>query len=562
MAETKDQTIKYTYSNVNSTMDSMRKMFDIVRLVDAQECREVSVTENGELLFGKDCYAVWDSDHRCANCTSYQACHTHRKKNRTEFFNGKIFQIQSIPVSLMLPDETTYACNMELISFSDNNQGAESVNKEKNSWETSGYLSTHDTLTGVLNWGGFCKNARRLISDNKDKKYFLITLDVANFRLVNTLFGNSTGDEVLIGISDILKEMCKSQEGTFGRTGGVNFAVCIETKIDVEEWTSTIASRIAGLIESQAFSLTTHFGIYKVEDINLPITILYDRAFLALESIMSNEKKIYAYYQNKMLEKALHEQRIISDFKKNLRSKQFIIYLQPQVNSEGDTEGAECLVRWILPDGSVITPADFVDILEQSSLIGTLDEYVWELAVKQLAEWKGTWFDNFYLSVNVSPKDFYYLDVASVFPALCKKYDVNPSKLHIEITETAVADEMRNNMETFEKLQQAGFCVEIDDFGKGSSSLGLLKDLKADVLKIDMRFIQNSICNARSNVILKSVIDMAKNLEMEVISEGIETKNQLINLKTLGCDVFQGFYFSKPIPVDDFERFVMDKALA
>jgi EAL domain-containing protein (putative c-di-GMP-specific phosphodiesterase class I) len=274
-----------------------------------------------------------------------------------------------------------------------------------------------------------------------------------------------------------------------------------------------------------------------------------------------NENIQYAFFDESMMEKALHEQRVISDFKNNLKSGQFVIYLQPQVDKSGNIGGAECLVRWLLPDGKVIPPFEFIEILEQSNLIGALDEYVWELAAKQLSKWKGTPFEDFYLSVNVSPKDFYYLDVANIFPELCKKYDVDPSKLHVEITETAVADEMHDNMATLGKLQDAGFTVEIDDFGKGSSSLGLLKDLKADVLKIDMRFIQKSENDKRSNVILESVIDMAKRLNMEVISEGIETKDQLQNLEELGCDVFQGFYFSKPIPVASFEQLAQEKKI-
>ena len=240
----------------------------------------------------------------------------------------------------------------------------------------------------------------------------------------------------------------------------------------------------------------------------------------------------------------------------NLRSGQFVIYLQPQVDKDKKIEGAECLVRWILPNGNMVPPFEFIGILEQSDLIASLDRYVWELAVKQLHAWKNTVFQNIYLSVNVSPKDFYYMDVADTIIGLCKKYEVEPIKLHVEITETAVADETQNNKETIERLQKSGFIVEIDDFGKGSSSLSLLKDIKANVLKIDMGFLRQSENNDRGNVILESVIDMAKRLGMEVISEGVETENQLNTLSDLGCDMFQGYYFSKPIPVAAFEEMV------
>jgi diguanylate cyclase (GGDEF)-like protein len=548
------QVKKYSYKEINASMDSMRVMFDIVRLVDAEECREVNISADGELCFGRECYAVWNADHRCANCTSFQACHTQSKKSRVEYFNGKTFQIQSVPIVLTLKDESPYCCNLELISFTDDAASDAMLQVEKDKWETSGYLSTHDTLTGILNWDGFCKGARNLISNNPEKKHFVISADVDNFRLVNTLFGNSKGNEVLVGIAKILEEMCGSS-GVAGRCGGVNFALCIDEKNDLEKWLRQISSKVAELIHSPSFTLTMHFGIFDVKNQNLPISIMYDRSYMALESIRTDESIFYTYFTDELLEQAVHEQKIINEFKSNLKSGQFIIYLQPQVTKDGVIEGAECLVRWCLPSGDVLPPLEFIEILEQVGLIGSLDEYVWELAAKQLSKWKGTEFDKLYLSVNVSPKDFYYLDIAKIFPALCKKYDISPSKLHIEITETAIADEMSGNMAILESLQANGFTVEIDDFGKGSSSLGLLKDLKADVLKIDMRFIQRSSNDDRSNVILESVIDMAKKLHMEVISEGIETKAQLNNLSELGCDVFQGFYFSKPIPVAAFEQY-------
>ena len=555
MTQINNQVVNYSYKNVNSSMDSMRVMFDIVRLVDPEECREIFISDEGNLEFGRECYAVWNADHRCANCTSFQSCHTHQKKSRLEYYDGKTYQIQSVPIALALKDETIYSCNMELITFTDTIPGSDSLNVDKDILETAGYLSTHDTLTGILNWDGFCKNARQLISNNKDSRYYILAAEVDNFRLVNSLFGNSKGNEILIGISQILKDMCGDQSA-FGRTGGVGFSLCIPSDINIEKWISEISSKISDLIDAPTFNLNIHFGIFTAENGNLPISIMYDRAYMALESIRANEHTTFTFFDDTLMEKALHEQRVISDFKKNLRSGQFIIYLQPQVNSKGNIEGAECLVRWLLPDGKVIPPFEFIDILEQSNLIGSLDEYVWELAAKQLANWKGTVYEDLYLSVNVSPKDFLSLDIVTIFKNLCKQYEISPSKLRIEITETAVADEMNGNMSTLEKLQEAGFIIEIDDFGKGSSSLGLLKDLKADVLKIDMRFLQKSENSLRSNVILSSVIDMAKRLNMEVITEGVETKDQLSTLSDLGCDIFQGFYFSKPIPVAAFEKMI------
>ncbi|MBE5860588.1 MAG: bifunctional diguanylate cyclase/phosphodiesterase [Butyrivibrio sp.] len=553
--EKTSQVLKYTYKDINAAMDSIRVMFDMVRLVDVEECREVSITLDGELNFGRECYAIWASDHRCANCTSYQSCQTRTKKSRIEHFEGKCFQVQSVPVELTLKDMTTYSCNMELITITEDDHYDKETDKDV--WETSGYITTHDSLTGILNWEGFCKNARKLISDEPDENFLIISADIDNFRYVNSLFGNTKGNEVLVGVARIFTELF-DKKCAIGRTGGVNFAICTTNESDIASILKNIAEKVSGLISSPSFRLSIHFGIYDVDNSNLPISIMFDRSYMALEAIRNNQQMIYNYFDENMMQKAIHEQQIINDFKKNLRSGQFVIYLQPQVNKNHYIEGAECLVRWVLPSGEVLPPFEFIGILEQVGLIGKLDEYVWELAARQLSEWKGTEYESLYLSVNVSPRDFYYLDIAKIFPALCKKYDIMTDKLHIEITETAVADETSGNMATLKKLHDEGFIVEIDDFGKGSSSLGLLKDIQADVLKIDMQFLQKSENEKRSFVILQSVIEMAKKLDMEIITEGVETVGQLDFLKNLGCCMFQGFYFSRPIPVAAFEKIIKD----
>jgi len=559
MEKSVKQTLEYTWKDVNAALDSMRVMFDLVRLVDAEECREITIDETGMIQYGQACYAVWNSDHRCADCTSYKACHTHQKKSRTEYFDGKKYQIQSIPVRITLADNTIYSCTMELINFNVlTAEEAQIIDHTKDEQETSEYLTTHDSLTGLLNWDGFCRRTRQLILDNPDTTRLLISANIRNFKLINNLFGRAKGDEVLIELAGLLAELCDT-DSALARNGRDTFSICISKDSFQEEALTQIAGRIKTLLDTASYRLDIHFGIYEIVHPNLPISIMYDWAYMALDSIRNNREKTIAWFNDSMLKNALHEQEVISNFESNLQSGQFVIFLQPQVDSLGKIEGAECLVRWVLPNGNMVPPFEFIGILEQSDLIASLDKHVWELAAKQLDAWKHTDFEHVYLSVNVSPKDFYYTDVAQTFIDLCKKYDVPPEMLHVEITETAVADETLNNKGTISRLQGNGFIVEIDDFGKGSSSLSLLKDIHADVLKIDMGFLRQSENSSRGTVILESVIDMAKRLGMEVISEGVETEAQLNNLMTLGCNMFQGYYFSKPIPVAAFEEMVQDQ---
>ncbi len=554
MDNNKNNIKTYSYKEINPFIETMRPMFDLVRIVDAQECREISITDDGQIRFGAECYAVWNACYRCSNCTSLKSCKTLSVKTRLEFFNDKKYNIRSVPVRIILADDTIYSCNIELINI-------EALTKEerntesKDDYENREYLASHDQLTGILNWDGFTKRARTLINEQPDREWLLICSNIRDFKLVNSLFGHDRGDDLLISVAAIYDNLA-GKEGAAGRVGGDSFSICIPRLDDIEERLTEGIKKIKALINSPSYSINVHLGIYNSQSTTLPISIMYDRAYMAMQTLRSSREQSIAWFDDSILANALHEQKIISDFEKNLKSGQFVIFLQPQVGHDNKIEGAECLVRWLLPDGKMVPPFEFIGILEQSDLISNLDKYVWELAVKQLDNWKGTPYENLYLSINVSPQDFYYIDVAQVIIDLCSRYDIPPAKLHVEITETAIANETQDNIETLEKLQSNGFTIEIDDFGKGSSSLSLLKDIKADVLKIDMGFLRESENSDRGNIIIRSVIDMAKNLGMGIITEGVETQNQLETLSEMGCHTFQGYFFSRPVPVAAFESLV------
>lgn len=229
------------------------------------------------------------------------------------------------------------------------------------------------------------------------------------------------------------------------------------------------------------------------------------------------------------------------------------MYLQPLVDRTGTVVGAEALARWQRPDGTMVMPADFIETLENSGLIHRLDMYIWELAVKQLSEWKDTERSRLTISVNMSARDFYSIEVYDVLTKLTEKYGVDSSRLRLEITETALLVEPEKSNDVISRLRGKGFLVEVDDFGKGYSSLSMLKNIQADVLKIDMNFLREIKDRERSRIILQSVISLAESLGMDVITEGVETESQLKELSEMGCSHFQGYYFSKPIPVEEFE---------
>ena len=229
------------------------------------------------------------------------------------------------------------------------------------------------------------------------------------------------------------------------------------------------------------------------------------------------------------------------------------MFLQPQVNAKGELYGAEALVRWQHAQRGLLSPAMFIDVLEKAGLIYKLDRYIWESAAQKLKEWKDKGAEQYHISVNISTKDFYFVDIYEIFTGLIEKYDIRPDRLNLEITETALMSDFDKNMEILKQLQEYGFKIEIDDFGSGYSSLNMLKDISADVLKIDMGFLRASENEAKGMDILESIIVLAGKLGMDVITEGVEMEKQLTMLSNMGCGIFQGYYFSKPIPTNEFE---------
>ena len=216
-------------------------------------------------------------------------------------------------------------------------------------------------------------------------------------------------------------------------------------------------------------------------------------------------------------------------------------------------------MRWRHPEQGMIPPGEFISVFEEVGLIYRLDYFIWNEAAGKLREWKDKGYGDLHISVNISTKDFFYMDIYKTFVEIVEKYDIPPEKLKLEITETALMMELDKQLVLLDKLRSYGFQVEIDDFGSGYSSLNMLKDIHADVLKIDMGFLKQTEDNERTGIILRMIINLAKQLQMVVITEGVENKEQVESLTEAGSDMFQGYYFAKPITVPEFENRYMIK---
>ena len=542
---------EYSVFEINQIMDTLREQYDIVRLVDVEECRILDVQPDGELSYGKSCFSIWGRNNRCANCSSLRACMTHCSTNKIEHLGSDRESIHSIPVYLELINGETELCVIECVKF---------AGKEDKNYKVevpAEYINTHDILTRLYTHEKMFREIRQHLNENPDMIHFLVLINIRNFQVVNKLFGVEGGNRLLTGIADILRRNYGDEE-VYGRLRDDRFVLFIRKDKFDEKSLIEQMQEISSLIDSPIFTVQVKIGVYEIETRQLPVSAMIEHAEAAVDDIRDHRNVYSAHYIHSMMAEKNKNRHIMADFERALNNGEFHIFLQPQVRSDGTITGGEALVRWIQADGTILMPGEFLDVLSRSELLSHLDKHIWEKAIKLLADWKGSVFENLYLSVNVDPTDFYYIDVPKVLGKLCKKYDVSPEKLHVEITETALINAVENQNRIVEKLQNEGFIAAIDDFGKGYSSLSMLKDINANVLKIDMGFLQGDQNNSRSEVILQSIISMAKQLNMDIITEGVETKEQANRLIQLGCNHFQGFYYSRPIPVSDFEMIVRE----
>ena len=552
------RTAEYSIKEMRTLLDSMSGMYDLARIVDPTECRVLKLHDDEKLSMSERCYGVWRSDSRCIECSSAAACRTGCHQTKSERFQDQIFHIQSNPVKLRLPDGDTMDAVVELISIQKEQTQDDGAVNDREAENADGrayrYEALHDAMTKTLKADAFYQLVREKLTDSPDEGWVMVTADIMEFRLVNSLFGVEKGNDVLFRTAKLLRAVAEEGEGLCGRLGADQFSLFLPRRNYREETLRETAQTLSESFSSGIFTLCVHFGVYEIANASVPVSVMCDRANMALRTIHGDLRSDVSYFDDTIMKKRMVEQEIISGFEDALKAGQFQMYLQPLMQEDGTLFCAEALARWVRPDGTVVLPAGFIDTLERAGLIHELDAEIWEQAVRLLRRWQDQGRKEIAISVNMSAKDFYCLDVYKVLTELTGKYGVDSSRLRLEITESALIENPESTYPVIAKLQEAGFLVEIDDFGKGQSSLSLLKDIKADILKIDMGFLRETDNRTRSRIILRSVIGMANSLGMQVITEGVEKRAQMQALSDMGCRHFQGFYFSRPLPVEEFER--------
>ena len=430
-----------------------------------------------------------------------------------------------------------------------------SVNQGKLNGVVVDYLATYDELTGIYNKQAFYAKTKEMLLDNPDKNFDLLRINIERFKVLNDLFGEFTGDKLLRYIGKFLKEinlpLCVS-----GRLYADNFVVCYEAgKGDSRRMINTLQM----VADSFAINNRTilSFGLYRIDDKTLPVSVMCDRANMALWKAKGNFKNPYCEYDEKMRQQVLKEQKIINAMERAIQNKEFTLYLQPKYDIEkGTIIGAEALVRWISLENGFISPGDFIPVFENNGFVYEVDKFIWEESCRYLRKWLDEGREVHPISVNVSRIDLYTPKLVQHLVNLREKYQLPSQYLELEITESAYTEDPEQIITITRQLREAGFVILMDDFGTGYSSLNMLKDIQIDVLKLDMGFLKSSDYSAKGGNILTAILKMAESLKMQTIAEGVETKEQVEFLKSIGCRYVQGFYYSKPLPVGEFEKLI------
>ena len=419
-------------------------------------------------------------------------------------------------------------------------------------------MSERDPVTGLYSKLKFYQSVRKMLTDATGETFAFVRFDIDRFKMINSFYGIKEGDNVLRSIASELRRISTAFEKfIYGRLENDIFAVCMPYK---EENIDLLANALQLNLKklNKDYNIKVSCGVYIINDYNMDVSEMYDRAFLAAKSCKGKFVQNIAYYDESMIENMKQEQYIINEVNRALEEEQFEVYLQPKINLMTDRSyGAEALVRWRHPEKGMISPGEFIPIYERNGIIGRLDLYMWRHVCMILRRWLDEGQNPNPISVNVSRVNIYNPHLVEILKNLITEFQIPPYLLNLELTESAFMEDQELVMKTMSRLHQIGFKIMMDDFGSGYSSLNVLKDMEVDYLKVDMKFLQqDQEFNGKGEKVLTSVVRMAKWLHLPSIVEGVETMEQVDFLKCIGCEYAQGYYYAKPMPVEEYESFL------
>ena len=418
-----------------------------------------------------------------------------------------------------------------------------------------------DQLTGLYNREFFYRYAEQYDRYHKDLPTDAIVLDINHFHMINERYGKAYGDEVLRKIGEKVRDVVKDAGGIVCRRSADTFLVYCPHRSDYPEILDRVSVLLGGN-DKKENRVWLRMGVYADVDKSIDIERRFDRAKQAADTVKNSFAKAIGIYDDSLLEQERQTEELLEDFAAAIREKQFLVYYQPKYDitrSEPVLSSAEALVRWKHPKRGMVSPGAFIPVFEKNGLIQELDNYVWNEAAAQIRDWKERFGVSVPVSVNISRIDMYDPYFIEKLDDIVARNGLEHRELLLEITESAYTEDSAQIVSTVKQLREKGFRIEMDDFGTGYSSLNMISDLPIDALKLDMQFIRNAFRERKDTRLLEVIFHLAESLEVPTIAEGVETAEQMLTLKSMGCDIVQGYYFSRPLPADEFEPLVAEK---
>ena len=418
-----------------------------------------------------------------------------------------------------------------------------------------------DQLTGLYNREFFYRYAEQYDRYHKDLPTDAIVLDINHFHMINERYGKAYGDEVLRKIGEKVRDVVKDAGGIVCRRSADTFLVYCPHRSDYPEILDRVSVLLSGS-DKKENRVWLRMGVYADVDKSIDIERRFDRAKQAADTVKNSFAKAIGIYDDSLLEQERQTEELLEDFAAAIREKQFLVYYQPKYDitrSEPVLSSAEALVRWKHPKRGMVSPGAFIPVFEKNGLIQELDNYVWNEAAAQIRDWKERFGVSVPVSVNISRIDMYDPYFIEKLDDIVARNGLEHRELLLEITESAYTEDSAQIVSTVKQLREKGFRIEMDDFGTGYSSLNMISDLPIDALKLDMQFIRNAFRERKDTRLLEVIFHLAESLEVPTIAEGVETAEQMLTLKSMGCDIVQGYYFSRPLPADEFEPLVAEK---
>ena len=416
-----------------------------------------------------------------------------------------------------------------------------------------------DALTGLYNREYFFRYAEEFDRHHKNTPMDAILVNINHFHVINERYGKEYGNVVLRRVADNIRMMLRKAGGFACRLEADTFLIYCRHSQYYKELMEQSSYDLREDVNISGSRLRMRMGVYSDVDKTMDIERRFDRAKMAADQGRNTYEQTISFYDTKLHESHLYDEQLLEDFQNALKEKQFQVYYQPKFDIRLDTPvlaSAEALIRWKHPKLGMISPGVFIPLLEDNGLIQQLDYYVWQEAAVQVRRWKDAFGVTVPVSVNVSRIDMHDPDLINIFKTIIEENGLSTTEYHLEITESAYTDDSVRIIDTVKQLRRLGFRIEMDDFGSGYSSLNMLSTLPIDALKLDMKFIRTAFTGRKDTRMIELIIDIASYLKVPVIAEGVETEEQMRTLKLLGCDYVQGYYFSRPVPPEEFETFI------